>query len=58
MEERGVLGGSRRTFGLREFAFVDTVLECSIELRVENVRRGRIGGVIGLDVFLDGLTTV
>ena len=47
----------KRTLGLRKVTSVDTGLQLSIELRIERPETWSVDGVVGLDVFFDGLTT-
>lgn len=46
----------RCTFWLSEIAFLDTSLESAVEHRVELGLASELNLVVGLDVFLDGLT--
>lgn len=50
------LHGSRWTLGLCEVAALDASLERPVELRVEDVAGGSSDLVVGLNIFLDGLT--
>ncbi len=47
-----------RTFGLSEVTILDTSLELTVKLGVEDGLRGGVDTVVGLDVFLDGLAAV
>ena len=48
---------AERTLGLRKVTGIDTGLQLTIELRIERPETWCVDGVVGLDVFLDGLTT-
>lgn len=59
VENRFFLGELvRRTFGLRELALLDARLESLVEHGIELCLGSKLDLVVGLDIFLDRLTTI